>query len=354
MRITIAERLKPYSHNPGTFFVLPGSNLRLQIFPTSIRLHDLSESIPKMLAEISINIQGPVQDFTIEQDLEKGCIRVWGTTATGYMRYSIHALPITPYQCSITIEREPTKKLEFSSSKHIHLLNESPKYVALKTERLSLGNNKAQDWVMMQRRCDMDEIFPHWFRLGQLTPAEISTDIQSGSLINECHNAISQSDRINILPAFRNLYLACFDLGLSPRLLDESYQGLPLPILASGEKRSPLYLLSQGAQLIRSLFFQQNNNVLNILPALPPEFHCGRMLHIACETSGECDIEWSKKIIRRMIFRAAKNESIQFCFPKTKQRFRLRTNENECGTVIDCGTMLDFEQGQTYLFDHFE
>ena len=63
IRISIAERFKPFSHTPGTKYILPYSTLTVQVFPTLIRVEE---------REIPLELTGPVVDFTAQIDLEKG------------------------------------------------------------------------------------------------------------------------------------------------------------------------------------------------------------------------------------------------------------------------------------------
>lgn len=341
MRITIAERIRPFSHEPGTYFVLPGSSIRVQIFPALIRIHDLSESTPQLLDEIKINVVGPVKDFTVEHNLEKGHIHVWGHTTTGYMRYRLKA---TNKCINVIIEKTPTTGLHFSPSKYLIFSDASQLNQPNKMEHLSLGIHKAQDWTLLHRRCDMGEIFPIWMRLGQCVTAHETTSQLSPSLLQSFDN------KKEIIPAFRSLYLAGFDLGLSPRLHDDSL-GISLPIL--NQALSPLQLLTLGSREIRRLFIQQIDNKIAILPFLPPEFHCGRMLHISCGTTGTCDIEWSKHNLRRMIFTASETGTILFCFQNSIHRFRMREHDHNLGTILTCGNPIDVIQGKTYYFDNF-
>ena len=92
MRIDIAARFKPFSHCPGTYVLLPGSTLRLQIFPTRLHVDDLAGPLPVSLATIDFDLTGPVDEFSIQQDLERGNVRVWGKTSSGFVRYTIHFL----------------------------------------------------------------------------------------------------------------------------------------------------------------------------------------------------------------------------------------------------------------------
>ncbi len=111
MRITIKERLRPFSHTPGTRLLLPGTTQIVQIFPKGEK--DVGH-----------------KHFLVTQDLERGRILVVGDKG----RYEI------------TGEGRPP------------------------LERLSLGSHKKQDWDLVTRRLDLAEILPVWFSLGQWTP----------------------------------------------------------------------------------------------------------------------------------------------------------------------------------------
>lgn len=345
MYITVAQRLRPFSHLPGTYFILPGTALRFQLFPALIRVHNLSDPEPVLVDEIPLDVKGPVKDFTMQQDLEKGILRVWGKTATGFMRYRILALPEEKIPYAIRVEKGTP-------------LREKPPaaapYFPVKTDRLSLGSHKAQDWDKMVLRSDLKEILPLWHRLGQLIPPT-NTDYPQGtiSLLKQCEEAINSGESTEIYPAFHNLFLAGFDLGLSPRLKDDQHQGFQLsPVSVKGI--SPLALLSEGAALIRRLFMQCKEHNIRILPSLPPEFHSGRLVQVPCGSWGNLDLEWSKKIVRRMVFTPAADITLNFDFQKQVKRFRLRTGENNPGQWLPNGSPVTMPAGFNYLFDRFE
>lgn len=319
MQIKIAERLRPYSHIPGTYCILPGSSRRLQVFPAFIRVHDLAGPHPKLIEETALDIQGPVKDFTVLQDLEKGIIKVWGHAAKGFFRNE-YAVPSPSNSPSI--------------------------------DRLSLGWHKAQDWSAMQERKAMEEIFPIWFRLGQNTPHYPSKPAGTIFLLEKCRQIIQERKTTEIIQAFRNLFLCGFEGMLSPRLKDEQHQGFELPPLDT--EASPLFLLSEGAKLIRSLFFKQNEQSISILPALPPEFHCGRLVNVSCAGLGILDMEWSKKTIRRMIFHAHRDSEIVFVFRANLKKFRLRENAYDQGRWTACDEQIKIQSGNTYFLDNFQ
>lgn len=362
MKIAIAGRLRPFSHRLGTFFVLPGSCLRIQVFPGLIRIHDLSETNPKLLHEIPVHIQGPVEKFTVQQDLEQGFLLVWGWTARGYMRYRIEPLKGDPCGCALVIEKRPSSGLSFGSC-----IPEDQRYVLSScsderaphlsiTERLSFGCHKAQDWDMIQRRCDLSEILPLWMRLGRVTPASADVTFEgTASLVEPCQLAIERGERTRVLPALQQLFLAGFEGGLSPTLIDTSYQGFALNPLSDHAKITPLCLLTQGARMIRSLFVQKCDQQVKILPVLPPEFHCGRFLQIPLDNLGVLDLEWSKGWVRRMIFTPVSEGSLSLRFQKGLKDFRLRRGTKDRGRRLSCrDAEIAIIPGERYLLDRFE
>lgn len=350
MHITIAERLKPFSHVPGSYFILPGTQLRFHCFPSLVHVEDLSEREPKFVTSLQLNIQGPVTDFTVEQDLEKGSLRIWGHTAKGYMRYCIRALQGDPKKFTVDFEKTPEGFSSSFTEGYTLPSSENLTYSPVSHGRLSLGNNKAQDWSLVERRLDLKEIFPIWLRLGKLIPGKFLSGSQgTGALLEQC-----VEDRTRIGDKFRDLFLAGFDLGLSPRLQDDKHQGFHLPPLTIQKGISPLALLTRGSELIQDLFVKCEEKTIFVLPTLPVEFHCGRMSHIECNSLGVIDFEWSKKLVRRVIFYAKETADVTFIWQKDVKRFRLRLTEQDRGIVVDVGRPIPVESGKIYYLDRFE
>lgn len=342
MHIKIAERLHPFTHTPGEYCILPKSTLRLQIFPALILVHDLSEAMPKWIAKIPVPVKGPVKEFTVQLNLEKGKIDVWGKSREEYFRY--HIFPSEhPQHLAIQIDKGLSHwKPKASEQQASFDMNQAMKPSIL-LERLSLGNHKSQDWDMVKRRCDLMEILPVWLRLGELVnyPKMLAFE-GTAFLIKACHNAT----KLEVYESLQNLFKVGFEGILSPRLTDEQHQGFDFPPISSSF--SPLSLLREGAKTIRSLFIRHQNDEISILPCLPIEFHCGRFLHVQCGSLGRVDFEWSKKIIRRMVFYAEKSGSIEFHFSKEIERFRLN------GQMHIAEKLIEVTQGQIYTFDRFQ
>lgn len=322
MIISIASRLKPFSHHPGARCLIPGTDYVVEAFPALVRIREFTGAIVK---EVTLDVKGPLNQFTLMQDLERGCVTLFSEI------YNFHILP----------------SLEI-------VFQKNPPLPPLKVrERLSLGSHKKQEWEGIKRRCDFREIFPLWFRLGAcLNLPPYQGDHQGVfSLLKGVRESIATHQPEMILPRFKNLFLAGFSQMLLPRSLDEDHQGiLDLP----PSKDSPLYLLTEGSALIRSLFLLSADNEISILPNLPPQFSEGRMLHLACSPYGTVDLEWSKKMIRRVHFHALQDGEVRFHFHPSLRSFRLRQERDERGISMTCGNLLEIKSGSHYLLDQFQ
>lgn len=311
MRITIGQRLRPYSHLPGTYLLLPGTTTRMQVFPTRVIYEDLSGPFPKHIKTVDYPHTGPVRDFTVQQDLERGRVLVWGHAQAGHFK---------------TFEE-----------------GSAPKVI----ERLSLGSHKAQDMAFIVRRLNFQEIFPLWFQLGQMLPPLVEGPFGGTlALLEPCTKAITSRSPETILAPFETLYRAGFEGIMSPRLQDNEHQGLGVPE-ASEESATPLLLLVKGYSLIRSLFVQFSGNQLSLLPALPPQFHAGRLLDVQLPGLGTLDLEWSKKEVRRCVIRC--EQSAEFILnSKNHKSYRINKKENH-----STGALISLAPGE-WSFDQFK
>jgi hypothetical protein len=322
--IEIAGRLRPFSHQPGCLALIPGTGYLVEAYPTLIRITDLKRVVVK---EVAIDVQGPLKQFTAMQDLERGCITLFSEL------YRVHVLP----------------NLEISFRKN------PPCPAPASQERLACGSHKKQEWGRIRYACDFSEIFPLWFRLGSLLtlPPRLGDNRGTFSLLERCRLSLIAHRPEQIIPAFERLFLAGFGDLMVPRAIDSEFQGI-LDLQEAPSSDSPLYLLSEGAQLIRSLFLLQASNEVAILPNLPPELFAGRMLHISLPPFGIVDFEWSKKRIQRLQFFAQKDGIITFYFPPPLKHFRMRQTRNERGKTYVNGESLEIKSGSHYLLDQFQ
>ena len=349
MAIKMALRLLPYSHELGTYCLLPRSSLRFQIFPALVRVHELSQNQPKLLNEIPLNVKGPVQNFTLQQDLERGAIRVWGQAKNGFFRYRCVANEAGD-SFSLISEKEPEGTLVLSPLPKGNPLLSRPLY-----ECLSLGSHKSQDWTLMRRRESMREILPHWFRLGQQVSQRAYHALQgTTALLTKCEERVAAHERRLILPAFKDLFRAGFEGMLSPRLVDEEHQGYHLPPLSEATPCSPLELLRRGAQMIRSLLIQSQTEGISLLPVLPSDFAFGRALNLYCQGIGRIDLEWSKGVLRRVIVHADTDGLALFHMQKELKNFRLKSNRCSTAAILRCSEAFSIEKGYLYFLDNFK
>lgn len=321
--IEIAQRLRPFSHVPGILCQIPGSELYVESFPTLFRIWDFQGSLVK---EIPFSTDHPLERFTVMQNLERNCVTIWSDA------YHFHLLP----NGESVFSKNP--KTPLSSSQ----------------ERLALGCHKKQEWEAIKKRLDFREIFPLWFSLGNAykLPPRVGPDSGMFALLKECQEAITQHRPELIVPAFKKLFLAGFKGLFVPRLQDDDFQGL-LPSHSERSVDSPLYLLTEGSKLIRSLFISSSENEVFILPNLPPEFFAGRMTKIDIRF-GKLDLEWTKKMVRRMIFRGTSDGEIHFHFPSSLKSFRLKRSREDRGRLCLCGEPLEIKAGSLYLLDQFQ
>lgn len=345
--INIAQRLRPFSHTPGTSALIPRSSLAAQIFPTRILLTDLATSEKNSLLWV---LSGPFEGFTIVQDLERMQIRVFADAQEGYFRLRFAA---KEEGLSLFVERAP-KEISFVWNEEKKVLKEKEEWILpisitlftpLK-ERLSLGSHKKQDWDLVKKRGDMREILPVWLRL--FVSLSNAPKVGTASFLEKCN--IENKNELE--KQFLNLFQIGFEGILVPRLTDDQHQGI-IKEGALPKDANPLALLSEGGRLIRSLFFRAEKNILYLLPALPKGFAFGRFTNISSDW-GEFDLEWSKKTLRKAVFRAKKTGRLELVLQKQIQNFRVRNSHRDKGKTFSRETPLLVEEDHTYILDRFQ
>lgn len=316
MKITIAERLRPFSHLPGASCVIPWSSFKVQAFPALLIFENL-HTFEKH--EYKLDWKGPVKEFTLELDLEKAVVWVYGKTLEGHRRICIEM-----QEAGIAID----KKLVFPGTQ---LMPHS-------VERLSLGMSKKLDWELVLRRQEMAEIFPIWLRLGQMVPKSGTT-----SLFQEC-------EKLDVISTYLKLFLIGFEGILSPRLSDSAHQG----IVEGKFSESPLILLTEGAKYIRALFFKETAQGWNFLPCLSPEFHAGRFVQLTTKAGDKIDFDWSKKVLQKVVIQPKSDREILISLPKPLTSCRQRTSLKEKGRRHLMERPLILRPGQKLFLDRFE
>ncbi len=317
----IAARFKPFSHTPGASCVIPGTDCIIEAFPTLLRIDGRGWPMP---------LTGPVEGFTLSQDLERNCVYVFGKAKEGYFR-----LRVEGHDGGIEIRSEKGPLKSGKISAEIRHVMKAP------FERLSLGSHKAQDWDLIQRRGDLKEILPILFCLGQKIPQIPSQELSGTAALLQFPEG-----RTTLESALQAFTKAAFKSILVPRLVDDQHQGF---VPEGDVKGDPFFLLQEGAQRIRGLFFSQNERRLAFLPNLPIAFDAGRMVGLKAPGVGEIDFEWSKKLLRRVVIRANTSGEVLFVLQREIQNFRVGKKRK-----MKRGEPLLLEAEKTYSFDRFE
>ena len=330
MKITIRDQFKPFSHRMGAMCLIPGTGCVIKAFPTRI---EIGESVVLDLA-----LNGPIAGFTLQQDLEKHAVYLFGRAKEGFFRLHFKA---SAQGISILADRLPKLGILINGKRVL------PKetlvfpmdldfFLPQVLERLSLGMNKAQDWDLVLRRFDLKEILPVLFCLSQQVPPQ---------KIGPCLGAAKLLETGDL----EALCKAGFSHLLVPRLFDDEYQGLSPQ---EGKGIDALFLLQEIAKRVRSLFFEQEGNCLKILPE--SLFPSGRMVSIQVNGIGELNLEWASFSLRRAILHAQFSESLFFKLQKGLTSFRIRTVRSGRGRRHQVADPLFIEKGTTYYLDRFQ
>lgn len=329
MKIDIASRYRPFSHEPGASCLLPKSCWAIEAFPTLLRLYSRERISEIEKLEIPLNLHGPVTEFTLQLDLEKGCVFVWGVAQEGRFRLRLEAdggkLRLHP-------EKAPEGMLPKKLSWQLPgAACEAPEHL----ERISFGSHKSQNFEGVRRRSDLLEVLPMLYALSQWTPAIDAPRTGLFSLLETSMEAFLQ---------------AAFFSILSPRLIDEQHQGL-LSKETLPKDASPCALITAAGRKIRlSLIEQQGDQI--VLPSMGKV--CGRMVNASLKGIGFLDFEWTRGVIRRAILKVCETADISFLLPKEIHTYRVRTSLREKGEKIDAASCWKAEKGTVYFLDRFE
>lgn len=328
MKIKIVDSMKGFSHKPGHEVMLPGTSLAIKAFPTKIECRDLASGKKTSFAW---NVQRGVHPFTVEQDLEKKQVLIYGEAVDGYFRLRIEAKEGSAY---VVVE----KGASLSKGDRILLMEEILEETSPFLEKIFLGSNKQKNMDRIRERVALSEILPYCFYLGQMTP---KGEVVEGGMLNHLRKGLWQE-----------LYLAGFSSGFVPRLVDEEFQGI-VP-QEKEEGGSSLFLLSEAAKAIRALFFQENGDKCFFLPELPAKLVSGRMVGIKTEKGHLIDIEWTKGKLRKICLEAQSADTIYPIFPKEIKECRLKRKKNEKGQKLYPGEPLIFQAKERIWLDLFQ
>jgi len=355
VKIIVNNSLRPFSHTPGTFCLIPGTKWGVSAYPSKLSFIDL-ESLDS--GEVTLGIEGPVKNFTCVQDLDKGRVYVFGMEKRGYFRFEIFAtsegIELALNRCfkegiAISVYEKLIRTLYRQDRITLDIKVSEIECFSKDIERLSLGSSKKQDWDLIVRRSDIREIFPIWLKLGILLPEK--NPPENHPLVQEIEKKIKKRDRVNIEGDFLNLFFSNFKGIMCPMRLPQNHLGI---INAKPFSFSPFILLQKGAKYIQRLFFEQEGLCIHILPCLPKALTCGRYINIQCDEVGVLDMEWSKKTIKKLKLHAKADNKIRFKLQKNIVSYRVRTSLKDKGKVYKADDELPLQSGKIYFFDRFK
>jgi hypothetical protein len=313
--------LMPFSHRPGVRVGIPGTPYVVKAFPTRLQILDEKDEV---LKEHLFDGEGPIKGFTVFSDLERGAVSVVSDI------YRYHILP--------TLEIQKGRKPP---------LSDAPK------EELFLGSLKQLKWEAVAERLDPKEILPLWHRLGVLLslPECSLEEVGLYTLIAKCRFLCEQKEHAKMLTPLMQLFQAGFNDTLVARPLDTQYQGMVADLR---QLPFPAYfLLSEGAHLIRSFFYQEIEGQPSFLPHLPSECFSGSMHHIDTRF-GIFHFRWTKKQLREVWLEAKANATYTPHFQKGLKKCRLRQSVRDRGQSFVCGESFEINSGHDYVWDRFE
>ena len=330
--IKISQKFKPFANRPGTACLIPGSSWVVQAYPTLLRILGEKEH------EIFLRLTGPIEQFTLMQDVDRQAVFVYGYAKEGYFNFKIFHVGknvlVKLYRGNSIVCVINGANVSLNKGDIINVPVDDAGFKLDRKEYLHLGINKKLNWDMVEKRSDLREIFPVVFLLGQFISPYVDSNFLSPSSYSEFKMVFKSMFSGILVPTFDNGNSFGFDHDLSC------------------EFASPVVLLRKMYEQVRKLFIYEADSI-EILPTLYAEFHCGRMVDVELK---DCiiSLEWTKCNVRRLTIFAKKSSELVFKFTKEISSFRLRSRASK-DTRHTCKVTakLRVESGKTYFLDNF-
>lgn len=336
MHIRINDRFRPFTRKPGTLLLIPGTSLGVKIYPAKLFFFELDSKTPKPLFELDLNFEGIASQFLALADLEKGRIQVqFGTSSTERVVYRLlreedkilFILDKKPSSLSVHLNKNPVIEEDFL------VLPYTPKEEKIPAkERLSFGVNKAQDFDKIRKRNSLKELLPIWFFLGSQSPRG-KTPLQP-LLKEEPEDFLERT----------------LQLMFSGILAPDASKALFLAPKNKLLEQSPFSILNEGYLLIKSLFIQEREDTLFILPHLPRVCASGRLK--AALTKGVIEIEWRKYKVLKLIIHSFDDQKVKLKFGTPIKQCRFSESQKNKININDF-LNISFKKGYSYYFDKF-
>jgi len=343
MTISIHHKLKPFSHEKGQRYLIPGSTVSIQVYPTKILGFDLLDL--KSVFEIHLDLHDFYKEFTSEVDFEKKHLRVFGKCLEGFIELKIFS---EAQGLLLRLERFKGQSLKITLNgitKTLHIkdeivLNEGSEALSTKNEHLFLGISKKQDLSQIYERLDLKEYLPYIFKLGSFL--NLAPSKAQDPFIQEVatFSSLNQTKKKEYL---EKLIYGFFKQGFIPCLSDETFSGLKS---STDINLSPLYLIKALYESLKSSLVIFENKKLKIMHGWLEEFVAGKLTHVEVEF-GFIHLEWTKGFLRRLVLDVKKDTDIELVFSKKIKSYRIRKGKK-------IGRDISFFEKGIYHIDHFE
>ena len=350
-QFTPPHSLPPFTHKPGTMAYLPGSPHVIQVFPTALRLYGWHFDETELVQELTFPDVGPLSGWTASFDSMRHIVVLEGSAKQGFVRFCIDS---SPDGISFRSRKGPVKVVTRDETV---CLQQGEKFPLVQTPctppqfptpRLLLGWNKAQNWDRICTTAAMEEVLPLWY---QLSPARSETAIEpSSTLIGQIIEAIQKQDSHAVLSAFATFFRVAIHDFFVPKRKDDLFLGYSNPLLPDDMSIVQVHPLI--CCLIRSMFLQEEGNIVTILPCLPKEFIAGRLLHETLTSGHHIDLEWRKGCIRRILVHATRDDTLTLRSSAASGSIR-ELHGKRRKSIFKVGDPIEIHKDEQYLLDNF-
>lgn len=360
--IQTKQQFKPFTHQFGQKFLLPETDVVIQAYPSKILFYQLTVagSLIKK-AGVTLKEPLPLKNWTFEADYFRQELRLFFQSVNGpvelLFKKNNDAVTTTAKKTpsnglEILIEKQgQDPALDFSElslQKHEHFQLDWIHNTLSHTSKpkLSLGCQKKQDLQAIQKRGELKESLPLLFALSNFYPNQPYHSEHS------LGQDWKKADSLSFSKAAEKFLLGYIDEGLVPNTNIDPNLFLPV----SPEKKPPsaLGVLAEiRAHLLNSLL-QLEGNCLRLLPNLPKEFHCGKLVGLEITPGVFISIEWSKKQIKKAELYTLQAFEFNLALPKDIKTYRFYTKSKKQAQFKNNPSIFQLNAHQRAFFDQFK
>ncbi|MFA6119113.1 MAG: hypothetical protein WCT85_04020 [Parachlamydiales bacterium] len=355
MQIKIKQKPVLISHKIGSSFLIKNTSFFVTIYPGLLWFKDLNS---KKQFRLFLNFQGPQKRFTVLHDLKNGQLKIFFETNLGFFSYKIKN--DSNKKLILFFENLPNNVTEIKSDSDANFKKISAKEsISLPIEQindlqveeqLSFGVLKKQDIELIKKREDLLEILPFIFMLSQYY-LDTSAYASKNVFIENLKTLMQNNEKILLEEALHNVYKALFFDAFVPRANDEEYQNIG--IFKEEPGVSPVMVFSELYRIIKSLLINEDADGLYLLPCLLVSLHHGKAVNLKV-SFGLVDLEWSKKILKKVVIRSADDLKIKLNLQAKIKNFRLKEDEQGKGKICQNSDEITLKKNRVYYLDNFK